>query len=263
MIIGRASTHLGYTSVFLSSKLVITSPLQLPNLNMWWDASIPANFSPSNIKTGQNITQWSDSSGKANNLAGGQTKPNYYTGSTTNPYKIGVVQFTPNDDFTSGTISAIAGVPGITMFVVSQFTGSTNGTSQTVTNTQFNDMNLSISGTTSRYIIGMAGGIGTDSGSTVDNNFHIHTIGYDGSQPSNATKLTYRRDSIQSTLDFGATTVGTTTNSSDNTLFVGSTFVGPTNYMTGFIAEIIVCTQSLTTTQVQATETYLKTKWGL
>ena len=96
---------------------------------------------------------------------------------------------------------------------------------------------------------------------TADTNWHIYTQLFDGSQTGNANRLKFRYDGTDKTLNFGATTVGTTTSASTSKLNFG--WDGSGNYWLGNIAEVLLFTSAQTSTQVGLIEGYLKNKWAL
>jgi hypothetical protein len=111
-----------------------------------------------------------------------------------------------------------------------------------------------------RFNVAGAGPI-TSTGAN-DGAFHIHTVAFDGSQSTNATRFKYRRDKINNTLNFGITPVGTTIGPTSQ-LDIGFYSGGPSQFMTGDIAEFLVFTKVLTATEIANVENYLSNKWGL
>ena len=160
----------------------------------------------------------------------------------------------------ASSFSELGSKSSATMFIVCKFLD--NVTEQTVSTTNRNDFNFSITGTTVQYNIGMAGGIGTDTISSVDKNFHIHTILYDSSLLSNSNRLRYFRDQTQQTLNFGTTTVGSTTNSLSSILYIAQSQSG-IQLFNGYIGEIIIFDRILTFDDQTSVENYLRQKWGL
>jgi hypothetical protein len=108
----------------------------------------------------------------------------------------------------------------------------------------------------------MAGGVGTDTTSSVDTNFHLHTVMYDSTLFSNANRLKYFRDQVQRTLNFGTTTVGASTNPSSSILNIAQSQLG-TQLFYGYIAEIIIYDRTLAEDEKQTVENYLILKWDL
>jgi hypothetical protein len=213
---------------------------------------------PTLPSSGATITQWNDKAAGQHNLASGALpdRPQWFSNVQ---YALGVLYFNGVDLQSATQFNMIANVSGITAFVVSKFISTTSP--QIVMTNEFKDVLFSISGTTSRYTVGMSGGIGVDSGSTVDTNFHIHTIKYDGSLTGNENRLKYRRDKNSITLDFGSTTVGSLTNTNGDILYTGS--LNDTENLNGYIGEIIIYNRILTDIEVVQTENYLSNKWGL
>ena len=224
-------------------------------LGGWYSPS--STFSPSNA-SGTLITQWGDLSNANHNLnsTGGPEKPRI-SGNTQNGLLS--VQYDGTSDYeTINPFTQIGGASGVTIFLVCKF-NATGGT-QVVTSTSTGGSQLAISGATSRYNLTFASGIGTDTGSTVDTNFHIHTMAFNGSGIGNSDRLIYRRDKVQRTLGYTGT-VGTVTGA--GTIFsLGATTV-PSNFFNGYVGELIIYTRALTTVEIQSTENYLSNKWAI
>ena len=229
---------------------------------VWYNSPATGNdWTPQNPVNGTQISIWNDISlfsTQHNLIANSGEEPEY----TTN------VQNAVPAIFYNGTTDKMIATPfnelasrtGTTMFIVCKFLD--NISEQTVSTTNRNDFNFSITGATVRYNVRIAGGVGTDTISSVDKNFHLHTLVYDSSLISNSNRLKYFRDQIQQTLDFGTTTVGSTTNASSTGLYVSQSQSG-IQLFNGYIGEIIIYERTLSGDEQQTVENYLRQKWGI
>ena len=110
------------------------------------------------------------------------------------------------------------------------------------------------------FTVGMAGGIASTN-YTLNTNFHIHTLLYDGTQSTNSNKLIYRIDGTQQVLTF-AINIGTATSNSTDTMYLGMA-PNSTNFFEGYMGEVLVYTVKLNASQVYNTENYLANKYNI
>ena len=225
--------------------------------NVWYDAASPSYFQPTNPSNGASITQWNDRSAAAHNAGptGGANKPTYATPSL-NGY--GSVNFTSAENLQITNVATwAASKGGFAMFVVAKLNTNTTGVR---TLTQSDTGGFQLQWNSGTFQTTAASGTGTAT-LTADTNWHIYTQLFDGSLTGNANRLKFRYDGVDKTLNFGATTVGTTTSASTSKLNFG--WDGSGNYWLGNIAEVLLFTSAQTSTQVGLIEGYLKNKWGL
>lgn len=230
----------------------------LVNLESWYDGSDGATFVPNNPNDGDTFTQWTDKSSfahNANSIGGATTRASYQTNEQNT---LSVVRFDGNDGLSINPYASLASAPALTVFAVMKMTATTGNPNIFVTNG--GATGLTYDSTAGKFVAKAAGGVGT---STVVNDasaFHIHTFAYDGTQTTNANSLKYRYDKTDITLSFTGT-VGDTTSASNTTLYVGNN--NGANFYTGDIAEFLIFTHALTSTEIQNVENYLSTKWDL
>lgn len=247
-----------------STASVVSTPLTLvtgasTKLRIWYDGSDVTQFQPTNPSDGDTITQWNDKSNYAHNAnpTGGATKrPTYQTNELNS---LSVVQFDgTNDCLSINPIADLRGIQKWSMFAVAKFTSLTGN--RWIAQTDTGDLALYHNGT--NMVVANAGGVGTSSNTLDTTDYHYFSVVYDGTQSTNAAKLTMRIDGVAQTLNFGATTVGTANDTMVDRLNVGCNGAD-TEFLQGFIAEFIVYYDALDATDTGDLESYLTTRWGL
>lgn len=231
----------------------------LVELESWFDGSDPTAFIPGSPADGDTFTQWTDKSSFAHNAnpyGGAVTRATYETNELNS---LSVVRFDGNDGLTINPYAGLVNAPALTVFVVSKL-AATAGYPKLFGQAQSFDMFYSTDTNSWRFNVAGAGGIsstGADDGA-----FHIHTVAFDGSQTGNAARFKYRRDKTNNTLTFGIGNVSSTIGSASQ-LDIGFYSGGPSQFMTGDIAEFLIFTKALTATEIANVENYLSNKWGL
>lgn len=229
----------------------------LVELESWFDGSDPTAFIPGNPDDGDTFTQWTDKSSFAHNAnpyGGALTRATYETNELNS---LSVVRFDGNDGLTINPYAGLVSAPALTVFVVSKL-AATAGYPKLFGQAQSFDMFYSTD--TNSYRFNVNGAVVTSTGAD-DGNFHIHTVAFDGSQGTDATRFKYRRDKTDNSLTYSSgvlATIGTTSQ-----LDIGFYAGGPSQFMTGDIAEFLIFTKALTATEISNVENYLSTKWGI
>lgn len=236
-----------------------------PTLQIWYDGADSTQFQP-NGNNGTNITQWNDKSATAHNAApvgNAATRP-MVSASVQNSKS--VLYFDGGDGLSANMGTNLQNRTGSSIIVV--FRPFNTGSNQQIVEgavlsggnyTSANGFNLLLSGSNG-YRVQFASGSAV-SNAPLDTNFHIHTLVFDGTQSTNATKLIHRVDSTQRTLTF-TQNIGTQTSATINSILFGVNDA-LTNNLTGYIGEVLVYTKALTSTEIVNTEGYLKLKWGI
>jgi hypothetical protein len=249
-----------------STSLFVPAPSD-PTLQIWYDGADTTQFQPSNPSSGQAITQWTDKSATAHNAAptgGPGTRP-LYTASIQNG-KSAVYFDQVEDGLEAPMSSTLQNLTGSTMVWVGK-TNSTISNQQVIQGiiksgasyTSINGYSLYVSGSYG-YSVAMADG-NANIQTSLDTNFHIHTLIFDGNQTGNSNRFKYRIDGVQQTLTF-TTNVNTTTSATVNGILFG-TDANLNNDFLGYMGEVLLYTKTLTSTELSNTENYLKTKWGI
>jgi len=221
----------------------------LVDLQIWFDGADTLTFIPSATDEGQ-ITQWTDKSNFAHNANpnGGTAKPTYEN--TVLQGGNGYLEFDGNDNLSINPFTAITSASAFTIFIV--------GALGTTTGTQYfgstNEGGLSIYSDGTNFKANVAGGTATSVFPTVDTNWHIHTLVYDGAN----TSLLYRLDKGND----ATATPGGTTQATANTYYIGARDPSTSN-LTGYVGEVIMFNKVLSATEYANVENYLSNKWGL
>ena len=257
LIIGRP--WIGVVSLAAPASIQEALPANtLVTLESWYDGSDGAYFVPQNPADGQTFTQWKDKSAFAHNanpIGGAATRASYQTNEQNT---LSVVRFDGDDGLDINPYASLTSSPALTVFVVMKMTSTTGNPVVFATDTGATALTYDTA--SSKFLVKAAGGVGT---STVANNsaaFHIHTFAFDGSQTTNAASLKYRYDKTDITLSFTGT-VGDTLSANNTRLYIGNN--NGANFYTGDIAEFLIFTHVLTTTEITNVENYLSNKWGL
>ena len=243
---------------------IVSTPTQLPSGFVWLDASLGnnANFG-SILSDGATVTTWNDvysGSHPANKAGNAGVKP-VWKSNILNGY--GVVRFDGvNDSLNINPVNtpspSLQGVTGFSLFVVAKASSLSGERYLTLTDT--GGFGLFHNGT--NWSTRTAGGIGTASTLNGDTTkFHLFTLIYNGSAIGNTNRLKLKYDSQEYALNFGNSSVGSSTNASATYLYIGEN--GVSGFYAGDIATIILYAITLTNEQILAQETYLKNFWGI
>ena len=235
----------------------VTNPNVLPNLQVWYDATDSAQFTPSNPVNGDTFTQWSDKSVFAHNAnpnGGASVRPTYRTNVQNGK---SVVRFDGvNDNLTINPATWAASLSGCTIYVVAKITNTTG--TRTLTSSDQNGQKIYWNGT--NWAVAVAGGIGTSTATGDTSNFKIFGLIYDGTQTGNANRLRFRYAENDQTLSFTGT-VGTTTNASTSVINLG--WYNSSEYFAGDVGEVLYFSRALTVPEIAGVESYLSDKWAI
>ena len=249
------------------------APNQIANLSIWYNASqstttvngvVTNNFQAA-VVNGSSTSAWTDLSGAGHpaNVNGGVGKSPTYTIPIQN--SLGAVTFASvnSNNLDVNPIAWAQSLPGFTIYVLARPT-SLPATAFPLTVT---DQSLGMWWNGTNWSAGAASGVGTVSVTNDTTKFHIYGMVFNGAATGNANRLAFRYDKSATTLNFGATTVGTATGASAATFYFGganrngSPLTG--TFMNGYIGEVLIWTRALSTSEQSSVELYLNTKWGL
>jgi len=239
-----------------------------PNLQIWYNATNTTNYNPTNPTNETFITSWVDQGTSnphdANTSGNTGVKPRYRTNIQNGLpalYFDGV-----NDLFTVNPLTTFHGIQQYTYFIVLKTDAPATNQVMTVMKTSSTEVKeLYLADISSNWNVGAAGGAAT-APATVDTNFHVFTLYFDGTQTNanvntqNALRMNFRIDGSAQTLTFTAN-VGSTTNANTTYLYIGTDTSG-NNDFDGYIGEIVIYNKLLTLSEIANVEGYLKGKWG-
>lgn len=235
---------------------VISNIANLPNLQVWYDATDTTVFTPT-VSDGSTFTQWGDKSAFAHNAnpsGGASARPTYQTNELNGK---SVVQFDGvNDNLTINPATWAASISGYSAFLVMKAT-TLSGT-RTLTSSDQNGIKIFYNG--SHWAVSTSGGTGTSTVVGDTTKYHIVGLIFDGAGATNADRLKFRYDETQQTLSFTGT-VGATTSASTSIINIG--FYNNSEYFGGYIAEMIFTSKALTGSDIAGIEEYLSLKWNL
>lgn len=260
----------------ITGQMGYVAPSTIPSLNLWFNASASStvvngvstnNFDVA-VVNGTSFKSWINlygSSPPSNTNGGSSRQPNYAT-----PVQNGLGAILFNSANATNLDINPAGAwsttkPGMTIYVLARPTSLPATVfpltvSDTYLGTWWNGTNWSFGQSSGNY--------GTATVTNDTNKFHIYGFIYDGSQSTNATKLRFRYDRTGQTLTFTGT-IGTDTGSPSYWFFGGdnrASGVNPTftaTYMSGYMAEVLIWTRTLTSAEIASVELYLNQKWAL
>ena len=230
-------------------------PTNLPvknGLTLWLDATDNTTFSYS---SGTTVSQWRDKSG-FNNHAGVNGANNTPTKGISNSRAAVLFSSTSNQSLSCGTVSALEGIPEITVFVVgytdvdssifvSKHAGGTNGTwylaRMSSTSLRWMTINSSVS---------RVDGDATASPGTVG----IFTGRY---QSGESLARSYTNGTL-----IGSFSQSGNLQVSNQPVLIGN-YVGNNWPLNGAIHEVIIYNRALNSTELKQVHTYLGQKWGI
>lgn len=224
---------------------------------VWLDGSDAGVFSPANINDGDHITQWEDKSPalyKVGTSGGGTLNPVYRTNVQNGKsalYFDGDNATLKINNFTSLNGLTSASFVWVGNVLSSSFVHQVFSTDNPVDNLLFQ-------ASSSLFKVGMAGGTAVGP-YVVDTDYHIHSLLYDGTQPTNETKLVYRIDGNQQNLTFLTDVSGSFGTTTDK-FYVGSDATLLPD-LCGYIGEIVMYNKKLNSTEVEDLEYFLFMKW--
>jgi hypothetical protein len=221
---------------------LLSRPPQIAGCSLWLDASDQASV----VRSGNNVTQWTDRSGNGWNATPQSTNPTY-----ANNGVIFAASSMLNTSLSYTTLTTM------TYFIVGRYSGTFKQDIIGVfTNTVGGGWQIMIN--EGNQLTGAYGGAGVNGGAAVTQNV---TYLYTGTLVSNGSSVVYLNGTLTNTRD-PTTTVG-----GSGTLTIGgyrdSGNPNGAELYNGVLNEIIVFTGRLANPQRQQLEGYLAWKWGL
>lgn len=252
--------------ITVSPEGFIVVPTQIPNLEVWYNASTGTSFNKTtSIASGTSITSWQNAGGLSShdwNSTGGN-RPVWFSNVQNS---LGVTRFNPtgltSQCLTINPVTYIQSLSGATLSIVFKSSSTAAGI-RYASSTDVGGFQWGQNGT--QWIGGFAGATFIVSGVTADTNWHQVTIKFDGSLSGNANRLKVYIDGVQATLTFTGT-VNTITSASASYYYGGCTGTSSTNtsnFWIGDIGELLIWTRALTDTEVTSVKTYTSNKWSI
>ena len=130
--------------------------------------------------------------------------------------------------------------------------------------TEQGDLSIYYTGTT--WACKCASGVGTPTTNIpIDTTkWQLFSFVFNGAGSGNSNRLRFRYNKADVTLGFGATTVGTTTNGSNDTFIHFTLNDGDfSKAFKGYVGEVLLFNKALSPGQVSSIEQYLGSKWGV
>jgi hypothetical protein len=244
----------------------VTSASQLPNLEIWYDASTATYLNTGAITNGAEVSSWQNGGGLSShdwNSTGGK-RPEWFSNVKNGK---GAVRFnaTSGDDndtdeyLSINPIAYLQSLAGCTMFLVFK-TLTTAAGRRILTSSNTSGYQWGQNGT--QWVGTVAGGAFTVDALTADTNYHHVTMKFDGSQTGNANRLKVRFDGSDANLTFSSN-VNATTSASASALYGGVDATGNSGYWNGELAEFMLFTRTLTNGEMLAIEDYISNKWAI
>lgn len=233
----------------------------IPGIVVWYDAATPAYFQPTLPANGASISQWNDKSGGAHNAAPktGGAKPTFVTTATiVGGVSLGAVSFDGTQNIEAGNATWLQNLTGYSFFLVAKTLNTT--TTRTLSLSDVGGFgNVMTNGVWSTQMVGATGTNTVSSYNTTS--FHLHSLIFNGSGVGNDGRAQLRYDKTPQTLTWTGT-VGTSTNAATKVLSFAFNGITNSNYWIGQIAEVLVYSRTLNSTEITGVESYLSNKWG-
>lgn len=239
----------------------ITAITAIPNVSVWFDASTPTYFTPTNPSDGTGITNWNDKSGASHNaspVGGASNRPVYRTGVYDG---FGGLTFNgTSQNLQINNTTWARSLSGFTLFIVAS--AATLSGVRTLTQSDQDGMKIYHTGTAWATKTAGGTGVSTVAGSTTG--FHILTQIFDGTLTGDGQRLKLRYDKSPVDLTFTGTVSANTSASTNQLYYAWDNFTSPaSNYFKGTITEIMMFTRALNSNEIINVESYLANKWGV
>jgi prepilin-type N-terminal cleavage/methylation domain-containing protein len=265
LIIGIIITGITKSSVLVNSfrlsnaaSQTKSSPVNsIPNLNGWWETTLPTSFTEQESQTSQLLSTWNDinpqSSTKNNASSSSVNRPTYQEGALNS---LPTVRFDGSNDYFTlpdGTIPY--NDANYTIFFVMKPTNvncfcSFLGSGDFATNNRSNAFRFDNSGNLKNYWWFVD--INTTNSPITVNNPYILTFSYDNSVG--------RKIFVNGVLNVSDTTKNRNSTAQNN--FLGRA-LSTDPYFAGDLGEIIIFERNLKTEERQSVEGYLSKKWNI
>lgn len=225
-------------------------------LQIWYSSDDSNYVKPTNVTDDSTIQQWLDKSNYSHNLNGqGNNKPTYQTDPSLN--NLSIIQFANSSYFSINPIEWFNNLTSFSYFVLYKTSNITISQNLSSTNTNSLSINLNMNNI-NVYFDNVSGTINN----AIDDNWHLFTMIYDGTQTTNNDKLKVKIDKTYKTINFSGT-ITNSTGTNNSHIYIGRDYTGNSGFFEGYIAELILYNVSLSNDNISLIEDYVYTKWNL
>lgn len=244
----------------------VTDPNVLPNLQVWYNADLgnTTNFNVT-MANGDDVSQWKDRSAFGHNLnkaGGASAKPNWIASQAGVGNTYGVIRFNgTSESLDINPIAWLQSLSGFSLFVVGKGT-TLGGVVRTICNTNTKGFQIRHNGSNWAVEAGGGTGVSTVTGIGDTSKFNIFSLIYDGTGVGNTGKLKFRYNKSERALTYTGI-VSTITSAVASTFYVGVGQTGNADYFAGDIAEMIMFTRTLNSSEIGGVESYMTSHWNL
>lgn len=253
--------------------LTITSASQLPNLEVWYNASDGKYINANGTGTptdGTGVNNWYNAGGLTSHVWNTQNSSNFPIWRSPVQNNLGIVRFNvpsgTTQFLTINPVAYIQSLAGATMAIVYRSSSIASGirycTSTDVGGFQWGQNGIQLVG-------GFSGAtFSVDSLSADATDFHHIIIKFDGSQTGDLNRLKLRLDGSNVNITITSGAVNAATSSTSKYFFGGCTGTGSganaqSNFWVGDIGEVLIWTRALRNGEILAVEDYLTNKWAI
>jgi hypothetical protein len=178
------------------------------------------------------------------------------------------LEFDGTDACSSNPATWLQNLTGASMFIVSRFSNGSSGVIETQAQADCGDMGYGKNAANEYELYMMTGQVGAMSATPTtpvgtDSSYHIQSIIFDGTGATDADRLKFRLDESDVPLTY-TDPVPSAFGSICNSFIVGSDYQEELgNQFTGFVAELVFYSRTLTASEISGLETYFANKWAL
>lgn len=245
---------------------LVVDPNTLPNLQVWYNADI-SNTTNFNVApaSGDAISQWKDRSAfghNANKSGNASVKPKWTANQAGVGNTLGVIRFDGVDENLSiNPVSWLQSLSGFSLFIVGKGT-TVGGSVRTLSCTNTGGFQIVHNTSNWRVEAGGGSGVSTVTGIGDTSRFNIYALIYDGTGVGNTGKLKFRYNKIPRDLTYTGI-VSTITSSVATDFYIGVGRTATADFLAGDIAEMIMFTRTLNSSEIGGVESYLTSHWNL
>lgn len=225
----------------LATALPVTA-----NLELWLDADDSSTIT----LNGSTVSQWDDKSGNDYHVSQG-TASNQPTYTTSVLNSKSVVRFDGNDELLNGSATVVGGSTNRTVFIVFNSTAGSVTYSVTLGDSTSTGQAFGIS---REIAVRVNNGSRVWSTGAINSTHSIVTIALDGTSTTDLSA--WKNGSSLTASSTSAQTINTAAG-----IIVGNGTSG--GNLTGDVAEVVVYSSALSTTDRESVESYLSSKWGI